>query len=184
MRPVLLAFCLSQPFTSLSQEYDSPLGKGKINKNFCVRSEWGWNKSWFTSLGASYVYSNVNGHVPFAFVVYAAADANFATYRSPSWFYAYKAGFEVSNLLLAYGAELRNNTDFAGTNHLVFMPKAGFTFFGHASLFYGYNVFRNANNVFGIGHSQLSLSFSFNRKVFTESRIPGGEKNTPVKEPR
>lgn len=169
------------PVCVIGQEYDSPFGKGKINKNVCLRGELGWNKSWFTSLGVSYVYSNVNSHVPLTLVAYTSAEVNLAPYNSGKTFYAYKAGFETGNLLLAVGAELRNNTDFSGNNHLIFMPKAGLTFYGHANLFYGYNVFRTENNIFGIGHNQLSLSVSISRKVFKEPLVPGNsnEKAAP-----
>jgi hypothetical protein len=148
------------------------LGKYKINKNFCLHGELGWQKSWFTSLGASYVYSNVNSHAPFVIVLYGAADVNIKAYGSRIPFYAYKAGFECGGLLLAYGAEVRNNTNFVGKNHLILMPKIGLSFYGHLSLFYGYNVFRSANNIFGINHSQITLSINLNQKVFKESFIP------------
>jgi hypothetical protein len=172
----LITIVLLLPFTSYCQEGESALGKYKINKNFCLRADLGWNKSWFSSLGASYVFSSVNQHTPFHVVVYASIEANLANYMSPNSFYAYKAGIEAGNLLLAYGFELRNNTDFTGNNHLIFTPKAGLSFFGHANLMYGYNVFRTANNIFGVNHSQLSISVNLNRKIFKESFVPGGDK--------
>ena len=172
MRPLFILLLLC-PFIAFCQEEETALGKYKINKNFCARAEVGWNKSWFTSLGASYVLSNVNRHAPLHVVFYGAMEANLANYKSPNSFYAYKVGVEAGNLLLAYGLELRNNTDFAGSNHLIFTPKAGLSFFGHANLMYGYNIFRTANNIFGINHSQLSLSVNLNRKMFKESFVQG-----------
>lgn len=154
------------------QEYDSPLGKGKKNRDVCIRGELGWNRSWFLSLGASYVYSNINSHSPICWVAYAAAEANLATYNSNTPFYAYKAGFETSGLLFGLGAEVRNNTDFAGKDHVIFTPKIGLSVFGYYNLYYGYNIFRSADNLFGIGHSQLSLSVNLNRRLLHEAAVP------------
>lgn len=170
---LLVVLLLLSPLTTLCQEGENEFGKYKINKNFCVRGEVGWHKSWFTSLGASYVFSSVNNHTPFHVVLYGAMEADLANYRSPNAFYAYKAGIESGSLIYAYGLELRNNTDFSGNNHLVFTPKLGLSFFGHANLMYGYNIFRTANNFFGINHSQISLSVNLNRKMFKESFVPG-----------
>lgn len=170
LSPILL--CLLMPGYALCQEYNGPLGKGKKNKDFCLRAELGWNKSWFTSLGVSYVCSNVNAHAPVSMVVYAAAEANLAGYRSPAAFYAYKAGFETGGTPFALGIELHNNTDFAGKDQFVFTPKLGLTFAGYANLFYGYNLFDKASNTFGICHSQLSLNVNINRKLFKGSVVP------------
>jgi hypothetical protein len=172
LRLLTIIIFLLIPTCVLCQEGDSEFGKYKINKNFCLRIEHGWQKSWYTSLGASYVYSNVNSHTPFVIVLYAAVDGNLRGYWPRTPFYAYKAGFECGGLLLAYGAEVRNNTDFSGKNHLIFMPKAGLSFYGHFSIFYGYSIFQPANNIFGINNSQISVSVSLNRKVFKESLIP------------
>lgn len=172
MRILISTLLLLLSFTAVCQEGDSPLGRYKHNKNFCVRGELGGNRSWFTSLGASYVYSNANSHVPLHIVIYAAAEANLAAYNTTGAFYAYKAGVEFGNLLLAYGLELRNNTDFNGSDHLVCTPKIGLSFFGHTNLMYGYNIFRTPNNIFGINHSQLSLNVNLNRKIFKESFVP------------
>lgn len=161
------------PASACCQEYNSALGKGKLNRNFCARIELGWNKSWFTSLGVSYVYSNVNSHAPMSYVIYAAAEANLAGYRSPTTFYGYKAGFETAGLPLALGVEFRNNTDFAGSDQFVFTPKLGLSLFGHANLFYGYNLFDRDRNTFGINRSQLTLNVNINRKVLKESFVPG-----------
>ncbi len=153
------------------QEYNSPLGKGKKNRDVCFRGELGWNRSWFLSLGASYVYSNINSHSPIFWVAYAAAEANLATYNSNTPFYSYKAGFETGGLL-GLGAEVRNNTDFAGKDHIIFTPKIGLCAFGYVNMYYGYNVFRSADNLFGIGHSQLSLSVNLNRRLLHEAAVP------------
>lgn len=174
MRLLKLIIFLFIPAFAIGQEYDSETGKGKINKNFCLRGELGWNRSWLASLGASYVYCNVNRHVPVTLVTYAAAEVNLAGYRTPTAFYGYKAGVEFGNIIYAYGFEIRNLTDFAGGNHFIFMPKAGISLFGHASLFYGYNIFQGNNNIFGICHSQWSLSVNLDRKLFKETLVPGG----------
>jgi hypothetical protein len=166
-------FGLLIPAHAISQEFDSPFGKGKINRNFCVRGELGWNKSWFTSLGASYVFSNVNSHSPFSLVSYIAAEADLPTYGARNTFYAYKGGFEFAGMLFGLGVEFRNNTDFAGNNHLIFTPRIGLSIFGHLNFYYGYNVFRDANNIFGIGHNQWSLNVNLNRRIFKESLVPG-----------
>ena len=89
----------------------------------------------------------------------------------------YKAGLAFGNVL-GFGAEVRNNTDFAGHDHLVFMPKAGVTIFGQYGLWYGYNVFMAPSNIFGIGHSQVSLNVNLNRRVIRESIVPNAR---PVK---
>ncbi|RYD58974.1 MAG: hypothetical protein EOP56_01725 [Sphingobacteriales bacterium] len=172
MRFLLLTIYFIIPLHAICQEYDNDLGKGKINKNVCARFEVGWQRSWFTSIGASYVYSNVNSHSPTSLVVYGALEADLAGYSPRSPFYAYKAGFEFGGALMALGAELRNNTDFAATNHLIFTPRAGLTVFGHLGLYYGYNTFKSSNNVFGIGRSQISLNVNLNRKVLKESSAP------------
>lgn len=172
LRLLTIILFLLIPACAVCQEFDSPFGKGKKNRNICLRAEVGWNKSWFTSLGASYFFCNVNSHAPLSLVIYTSAEANLAGYRSPATFYAYKAGFEFGGMLVAMGAELRNNTDFAGKNHLVFTPKIGLTLFGQSNLFYGYNVFNNANNIFGIGYSQLSFNMNINRKILKEPLVP------------
>ncbi len=110
--------------------------------------------------------------MPNALVVYAAAEANLAGYRPQGGFYAYKVGIEGSSIL-AYGLELRNNTDFAGNNHLVFTPKVGISIFGYTNIFYGYNVFQTRNNIFGIYHHQISLSLNMNRRIIKETFTPG-----------
>lgn len=171
-RITTIVLFLLLPLYALSQEGKNEFGKYKVNNNFCLHTELGWNRSWFASLGASYVFSSVNSHTPLSFVAYFSVDANIRSYGSKTPFYAYKAGFEVGNLILAYGAEFRNNTDFAGNDHFIFMPKAGLNFYGHVSLMYGYNVFRTANNIFGINHSQITLNVNLNRKIFKESLVP------------
>jgi hypothetical protein len=176
MRSSIIALCLLVPYPAQCQEYSSALGKGKINKDFCLRAEAGWNKSWFASLGASYVYSNVNDHAPMSMVVYAAAEANLAGYRSPNAFYGYKAGFETAGLPFALGLELRNNTDFSGNDQFVFTPKLGLSLFSYVNLFYGYNVYDKNKNLFGIGRSQLSFSININRSVLKGNWGPAAEK--------
>lgn len=172
MRLLPLLLICTLPFLVHGQESDSLYLKTKTNRNICLRTELGWNRSWFLSAGLSYVFSQVNSHGMVSFVAYAAAEANLATYRSPSVFYAYKGGFEIAASLTAIGAELRNNTDFAGNNHLIFMPKAGLSAFGHYNIFYGYNVFKENNNLFGIGRHQVAISVSLNRRVLKESLVP------------
>jgi hypothetical protein len=162
---------LLAPLFAHAQEYEGELGKGKINKDFCFRGELGWNKSWFTSLGVSYAYSNINSHSPVSLVVYAAGEVDYAHY-SGSAFYAYKAGCEYGGLLFGMGIEFKSMADFAGKNHFMFTPKAGLTMYGHANLYWGYNVFKNTNNVFGIGHHQISISMNLNRRLLKESSVP------------
>ena len=139
-----------------------------------VHADAGWNKSWFTSLGISYLGANANNmHGATHFVFYAAAEVNLATYTNPgSFFYGYKTGVEWGSNLLMMGLELRGYTDFKGREHTIFMPKAGLSVFGYMNLTYGYNVFQNDFNVFGVGHSQIAISVNLARKVFTESFIP------------
>jgi hypothetical protein len=160
------------PTYTLGQEDNSSFGKVKINKNLCLRTELGWNKSWFTSLGVSYVYSSINSHSPYILAAYASAEANLVTYGSYSPFYGYKAGVQFGGILLAYSAELRYNTDHERREHIIFTPKAGLTFYGHINLLYGYNIFRSGNNIFGVSRSQLSLNVNLNRRIFKESFIP------------
>lgn len=139
-----------------------------------VHADAGWNKSWFTSLGISYLGANANNmHGATHFVFYAAAEVNLAAYTNPgSFFYGYKTGVEWGSNLLMMGLELRGYTDFKGREHTIFMPKAGLSVFGYMNLTYGYNVFQNDFNVFGVGHSQIAISVNLARKVFTESFIP------------
>lgn len=171
MHQLLPAFLLLLSSPAFCQEYDSDLGKGKINKDVCLRWEAGWNRSLFTSLGLSYVYSNINSHMPTSFVFYVAGEANYAQYRPQGGFYAYKAGIESGNIL-AYGVEVRTNTDFAGNNHVVLTPKLGLSVFGYINLLYGYNIFQTKNNVFDIYHNQLTFSINLNRRLLKESIVP------------
>ena len=172
LRLAIFITYLCLPVITRCQEFDTPLGKAKVNKNICLRGELGWNREWLTSLGVSYVHSNVNRHSPASIVLYAAAEANYAGYRSPAAFYGYKAGFEFGGMLMAMAMELRNNTDFAGKDQLVFTPKIGLTLFGHANLYYGYNLFNRADNTFGISHNQFTLSVNLNRRVLKEPLTP------------
>ena len=163
--------------TSLSsicngQEYNTPLGKAKINKDINIRGEFGWNKSWFASAGISYLYNNVNSHSPMSVVTYAAFEVDYAGYHSPAVFYAYKTGVEFGGNGGGMGVELRMYDDFSGRHHLVFTPKIGIVLLGYANLLYGYNVFKNKNNIFGIGHSQISLSVNIGRKLLHNSIAP------------
>lgn len=160
------------PLSAACQADSGIHGKYKITKGMCLRAEAGWNRSWFASLGASYIYSNVNAHLPVSAVVYAAAEIDRAGYRSRNTFYAYKAGFEFSGGLRCMGFELRNNTDLAGNNQLVFTPKIGLSAFGYINLYYGYNLFDRAFNPFGISHNQFSLSLNLSRKFFKKSVVP------------
>lgn len=119
------------------------------------------------------MYSNINSHAPFSVVVYVAADVNYAGYRSPTVFYGYKAGIESAGIPFGFGIELRNSTDFAGKDQFVFTPKAGLSLFGHANLYYGYNIFDRSTNTFGISYSQLTFNVNINRKMFKERLTPG-----------
>lgn len=168
---LLFLFFLCWSVMSTGQEYNTRHGKAKVNKNFCFRAETGLNKSWFAGLGASYVYSNINVHVPDFISVYAAADINLRSYGPRTPFYTIKGGLEGGNIIL-YGIEFRQNLDFAGRYQFMCMPKIGITLFGQASLTYGRSVFRSDYNIFGITHSQIALSVNINRKVLTESIFP------------
>lgn len=145
----------------------------KSTTYFGIRCEAGWNRSWFTSVGVSFLHATANtthgiGHL----VVYASVEADAAPYDNLSPFYGYKGGFEFGTNGTLVGLEVRGYTDFTGREHTVFMPKAGLSVFGHHNLVYGYNVFKVHNNVFGIGRHQVSLSINIARKLFTDSFIP------------
>lgn len=156
-------------------QYDSTYNFKYKNTFFWgLHADAGWNKSWFLSLGVSYLGANANNlHGAAHFVFYAAAEVNLATYDNPnSFFYGYKAGAEWGSNLLMMGLELRGYTDFMGREHTIFMPKGGLSVFGYMNITYGYNVFKDDFNVFGIGHSQIAVSVNVARKVFTESFVP------------
>ncbi|HEY9178750.1 MAG TPA: hypothetical protein VIN07_13720, partial [Flavipsychrobacter sp.] len=177
MRIVVTILLLFSNVTAFCQ-YDSTYSTNNIKyKNtffWGLHADAGWNKSWFSSLGVSCLGANANNmHGATHFVVYAAGEINLATYDNPSsFFYGYKAGAECGSNLLMMGLELRGYTDFKGREHTVFMPKAGLSVFGYMNLTYGYNVFQDDFNVFGIGHSQIAVSVNLARKVFTESFVP------------
>lgn len=174
MRPLLTIYLLLLSVTSYSQ-VDSAFDFRYKNTYYVgVHADAGWNKSWFRSLGISYLFANANNtHGAAHFVFYAAAEVNLATYENPnSFFYGYKAGIEWGQNLIMMGLELRGCTDFKGREHTIFMPKAGLSVFGYMNLTYGYNVFQDDFNVFGVGHSQIAVSVNLARKVFTESFIP------------
>lgn len=171
MRLLVTTLLLIIAVKSYSQEDSTYKFKYKNTFYFGLHADAGWNKSWFRSLGISYLGANANNmHGATHFVLYAAAEANMATYDDPnSLFYGYKAGAEWGSNLLMMGLELRGYTDFKGREHTVFMPKAGLSVFGYMNLTYGYNVFQDDFNVFGIGHSQIAVSVNIARKLFTES---------------
>lgn len=125
-------------------------------------------------MGVCYLEANANSHSGASHVViYSAAEINLAGYTNPAGvFYGYKGGIEWGSNLLMMGMELRGYTDFKGREHTVFMPKAGFSVFGYMNIAYGYNVFQNKFNVFGIGHHQIAASVNLSRKLFKESFVP------------
>lgn len=173
MRPITLITCLLLPACALCQDYKNKHGKGRITETAALRAELGWNRAWLASLGVSYIKSNVNRRAPFSLVGYAAAEASQANYLIPSRYYGLKGGMEMSVFFVACGAELRNITDFAGRNQVIFTPKAGLSFYGYGSLFFGYNLFDKEDNVFSMIHNQLSLSINLNRKLFKGLIFPG-----------
>lgn len=173
MRLLITIIILFVTITSYSQTDSTALGKYKVTKYVGLRGESGWNKSWFKSLGISYLYANVNAHSPLSLVVYAAAEVNLTTYNNPSnLFYGYKGGIEMGGIPFMMAAEIRGYTDFKGKEHTVFTPKAGLTVFGYANLTYGYNVLKLHNNIFGVGRHQIALSVNLSRKAFKESFVP------------
>lgn len=134
-----------------------------------LRTEMGWNKSWFTALGISShfhfsQFSRRGGGI-FSMVFYAAAEVNYANYYTGGKaFYGYKAGAEFGVNGGVIGFELKGLTDFTGGQHGYFTPKAGFGL-GYGSLMYGYNIFRDYNNTFGVGEHQITLSANLGWKV-------------------
>jgi hypothetical protein len=174
MRHLLFIHLFFIAVTTYSQEDSTYKFKYKNTFYFGLHADAGWNKSWFRSLGISYLFANANNHNGAAhFVLYAAAEANLATYNNPSsFFYGYKAGAEWGSNLLMMGLELRGYTDFKGKEHTIFMPKGGLSVFGYMNITYGYNVFQDKFNVLGVGHSQIAVSVNLARKVFTESFVP------------
>lgn len=173
MRYIIVFALLLCSSTTFAQVDSNEFGKYKLTQYIGLRSETGWNKAWYKSLGISYLNANANMHLPYSFVAYAAVDINLATYNNPSTvFYSYKAGIEYSNALLMYGFEVKGLTDFKGKEHGIFTPKAGLTIFGYANLTYGYNIFQKEFNVFGIGKHQIAFSMNLSKKLFTESFVP------------
>lgn len=172
MRHILLILAILTASTAYCQTDSSALGKYKKSTYIGFRSETGWNRSWFKSIGVSYLHANVNMHAPSFIVAYLAADINLATYEQPTTsFYSYKGGVEFGNVFLM-GIEVRGYTDFKGKEHTVFMPKAGISAFGALNLTYGYNVYQIHNNIFGVGRHQIAFSANISRKFFTESFLP------------
>lgn len=161
------------PACALCQDNKNKFGKGRITETAALRAELGWQRAWFASLGISYVKCNVNRRAPFSLVMYAAAEADQANYLSPARYYAIKGGLETSVFFLACGAELRCNTDFAGRSQIIFTPKAGLSFYGYASFFFGYNLFDGDDNVFHVINNQLSLNINLNRRLFKGTIFPG-----------
>lgn len=131
------------------------------HESICIRAESGWNKSWFQSAGISYLAYQANVHGSVSLVAYAAAEVNYANYAaSRPFFMACKAGVELGSGLVAFAPELKLYMGGKG-NHLVFTPKVGFGFLGRANILYGYNVFNDSANIYGIGHNQISLNVNF-----------------------
>lgn len=174
MRPLITILVSFIVFSADAQTDSIPDFKFKNTSYIGIRGETGWNRSWFQSFGISYLAANANDHSGAShFILYTAAELNLATYNNPTnIFYGYKCGTEFGGNLIMMGLELRGYTDFKGKEHTVLMPKAGLSVFGYANLTYGYNVFQNDFNVFGIGHHQIAFSVNIARKLFNESFIP------------
>lgn len=174
MRLLITILILFVTISVYSQTDTIPNFKYKNTFYLGARGETGWNRSWFQSIGISYLGANAtNTHGVAHFVIYSAAEINLAAYNSPaSIFYGYKSGLEFGTNGTTLGIEIRGYTDFKGKEHTISMPKAGISLFGYANITYGYNVFQDDCNVFGIGHHQIAFSVNIARKLFTESFIP------------
>lgn len=172
---LILLLIVSDLYGQTSKNADSiDLHKNKTTSFVGVHGDVGWNKSWFTSLGISYLsVTTSNSHGFAGIVLYAAGEIDFATYNNPTnIFYGYKGGAQFFSNGFITGIEIRGYTGFMGKEHTIFMPHGGLSILGVINLTYGYNVFQDQNNIFGIGHHQVAISVNLARKFFKQSFIP------------
>jgi hypothetical protein len=73
-----------------------------------------------------------------------------------------KVGYEITAGLLGFAADVTYFTDFSGKHLWAATPKAGFTLFGYADLFYGYNLYLSDQRFSAISNNRFSLIFNLN----------------------
>ncbi len=142
-----VSICLSNALSQTNDEYSvnysfikDPILKGKIDfvlgysgiKNNGL--ELGISRGYRGYEGWAYVYSSYQ-------LTVEVFSKNTNLYIAP------KVGYSTSIAFLNLGAYVINYVDTkTGNNNLFFRPEIGPTFFGVATIFYGYNFGNNSNN--------------------------------------
>ena len=161
--------CFTLAHTVPARDYNS-FGNSREKGRFCFRGELGWQQSYFTALGLSYVKNDLDYPRSFAYVAYIAPVANFPSPLLSSSYSAFrysstftlgcKAGFEISANYLLLGVEYKWDTDLGNNQANVATPKAGLSFNSFVNLIYGYNIILPFSDYENVGNHMISFSIN------------------------